>query len=111
MTRWLIAVGVGLALSPGVHAQDGLRSASLPERPVATLPPGPADLFSATPNTYRPRNRPVPPPHDGRGSRPVRPEHPISGFDRQRWPSTGWGYWPYYPDDSEPLDTQRTGVE
>jgi hypothetical protein len=117
MTRWLIAVGIGLALIPVIHAQDGLRSASLPERPIATAPPGPADLFRATPNTYRPRNRPLPPrrPLDGRGAGPVHPANPISGVDGpRRRPRTGWGYWPsyyssywpYYPDDPEPSDNQ-----
>jgi hypothetical protein len=109
MTRWLVAVVMGLALTPAIQAQDGLRSASLPERPIATPPPGPEDLFRARPGTYLPRPRPVPPPHDGRGSGPVRPEHPISGVDgSRRWLTTGWGYWPYY---SEPLDTQTTHVE
>jgi hypothetical protein len=111
MTRWLIAVGLGLAQAPAIHAQDGLRSASLPERPIATPPPGPADLFRATPNTYRPRTRPIPPPlpRDGRGTGPVRPAHPISGIDGSRgWLHAGWGYWPYYP---EPLDAQPARVE
>jgi hypothetical protein len=52
----VLAVGLALALSPALHAQDGLRSASLPERPIATQPPGPHDLYRAGPNTYRPRS-------------------------------------------------------
>ena len=57
----LLAVGLALVLSPALHAQDGLRSASLPERPVATPPPGPGDLFRAGPDTYRPRPDRKPP--------------------------------------------------
>jgi len=118
MTRWLIAVGIGIALTPAIHAQDGLRSASLPERPIATPPPGPTDLFRATPNTYRPWNRPLPrPPLDGRGAGPVHPAHPIAGVDgsrrRPHLPRREWGYWPgyyssYWPyyDYVDPTDTQ-----
>ena len=96
--RVLLAVGVALVLSSAAHAQDGLRSASLPERPIASAPPGPTDLFRATVDTYRPHERPdhpVPrPPINGRGSGPG---HPGRGGG---WPpATGWGgYWPYYPE-------------
>ena len=79
-----------------------LVDASLPERAIATPPPGPGDLFRATPKTYRLHDRPVlpRPPINGRGSRPVRPEHPISGrAGSSYWPYTG--YWPYYPDPVE----------
>ena len=56
-----VAVALILSVSPVLFAQDGLRSASLPERPVATPPPGPTDLFRAGPNTYRPHpDRPNP---------------------------------------------------
>ena len=100
----LLAAGVVLMFGPAGYAQDGLRSASLPERPIASPPPGPQDLFRATPNTYRPHDRPgVPrPPIGGRGSGPVRPEHPIrGGWGSSYWPYTG--YWPYYPDPIETL--------
>ena len=56
----LLVVGLAVALTPALHAQDGLRSASLPERPIATPPPGPGDLFRAGPNTYRPGTHPDP---------------------------------------------------
>jgi hypothetical protein len=78
----LLVIGMVVALTPALRAQDGLRSASLPERPIATPPPGPEDLFRAGPDTYRPRSGrqpPQPPPHDG--PRPVL--------------SNGWSYWPY----------------
>jgi len=110
--RMLIAAGLVLMLAPVIHAQDGLRSASLPERPIATPPPGPADVFRATPGTYRPRNRPVPPrpPRDGRRAGPVRPEHPIHGFDGWRqWPFSGWGYWPYYLEPGETSSSRADG--
>jgi hypothetical protein len=46
---------IALLLAPAAAtAQDGLRSASLPERPIAVQPPGPADLFRARPGTYAP---------------------------------------------------------
>jgi hypothetical protein len=80
--RALLAASLVLAIGPALHAQDGLRSASLPERPIATQPPGPEDLFRARPDTYRPR------PH-----RP-RPE-PVG-----RWP-----YWPYV-DVPQPVLTR-----
>ena len=98
----VLVAGLVLVLGPAVYAQDGLRSASLPERPIATPPPGPGDLFRATPNTYRPHDRPVlpRPPINGRGSGPVRPEHPIHGRGGSSyWPYTG--YWPYFPDPVE----------
>jgi hypothetical protein len=79
----LLVIGLVVALTPALRAQDGLRSASLPERPIATQPPGPEDLFRAGPETYRPRSGRKPPqspqPHDG--PRPVL--------------SNGWSYWPY----------------
>jgi hypothetical protein len=74
----LVAIGLALAMASVLHAQDGLRSASLPERPVAAQPPGPADLFRAGPDTYRPRtNRDRPP------------------FDPSPVLSNGSSYWPY----------------
>ena len=72
-----MAVGLTVALTPALHAQDGLRSASLPERPIATQPPGPEDLFRAGPRTYRPR-----PDRD----RPL---------DHRPVLSNGSSYWPY----------------
>jgi hypothetical protein len=54
----LLGLGLVVATISPLHAQDGLRSASLPERPVATLPPGPGDLFRAGPDTYRPGTHP-----------------------------------------------------
>ena len=109
MKRLVLLVGFALVFGPAVYAQDGLRSASGPKRPIATPPPGPADLFRATPNTYRPRERPVVPqrPINGRGSGPVRPEHPIHGrAGSSYWPYTG--YWPYYPDPAETPATTST---
>jgi hypothetical protein len=45
-----------LATAAAAAAQDGLRSASLPERPVATAPASPsADVFLAGPKTYQPQ--------------------------------------------------------
>ena len=106
--RVLLAIGVALVFGAAVHAQDGLRSASLPERPIASPPPGPADLFRATPGTYLPHERPdhpdrPRPPVDGRGSGPGHP-----GRGGGSWPSTGWGYWPYYPEP-EPAPTSTRG--
>jgi hypothetical protein len=80
---WLVW-GLAIAFAPGLHAQDGLRSASLPERPIATPPPGRDDLFRAGPRTYRPRD-PEAPRH---GPRP--PLHPPPRPGR----SSGWWYWP-----------------
>lgn len=102
----VLAAGVVLVLGPAVYAQDGLRSASLPERPIATPPPGPGDVFRATPDTYRPHDRPVVrPPISGRGSGPVHPEHPIRDrVGSSYWPYTG--YWPYYPDPVETIPPQ-----
>ena len=48
------ALFVTLAAAPAL-AQDGLRSASLPERPIATAPaPRGPDLFRAAPDVYTP---------------------------------------------------------
>src|SRR5688572_6985376 len=74
MKAALLALGLWIVLSPALRAQDGLRSASLPERPIATQPPGPDDLFRAGPDTYRPR-----------------PDRKPPRFE----PSTGGLYWPY----------------
>lgn len=51
---WLIA---SIVLLPVLAAaQDGLRSASLPDRPLSpSLPQDREDVFRATPETYRPR--------------------------------------------------------
>lgn len=48
---------VALCLLPvAAWAQDGLRSASLPERPLTSMPsPALGDLFRAEPDTYTPR--------------------------------------------------------
>ena len=80
----LLAMATALLLTPAVYAQDGLRSASLPERPIATQPPGPDDLFRAGPDTYRPRPDRKPP---GRAL------------------TNGWLYWPY-ADLPEPTVTR-----
>jgi hypothetical protein len=80
---WLV-LGLAIACAPALHAQDGLRSASLPERPIATPPPGRDDLFRAGPRTYRPREPQPPRP----GPRP--PLHPRPQPGR----SSGWWYWP-----------------
>jgi len=99
----LLAAVVTLAFTGPSAAQDGLRSASLPERPVATQPPGPGDLYRATPNTYRPHATPVPP-LNGRGSGGPHPEHPIAGGGRGAgggsgyWLNPGWAYLPYYSE-------------
>lgn len=67
-----------------VQAQDGLRSASLPERPIATPPPGPDDLFRATPQTYGPNPTPQPPPYFFPGGI-VYGGWPWSYDDARRW--------------------------
>jgi hypothetical protein len=54
-------IAIAMMWGNGAAAQDGLRSASLPERPIATEPPGPEDLFRAGPDTYSPAARPRPP--------------------------------------------------
>jgi len=106
----LLAAGITLTLAGVAFAQDGLRSASLPERPVATQPPGPGDLFRATPNTYRPHDTPVPP-LNGRGPGAPHPEHPIAGGGRISggggsgyWLNPGWGYWPSYSEPGAPVN-------
>ena len=54
-TPLLAALAVAL-LSTAAAAQDGLRSASLPERtPMNPVPPPPVDLFRAAPDTYTPK--------------------------------------------------------
>jgi len=100
----LLAIVFIAAFASVPHAQDGLRSASLPERPIASSAPGPGDLFRATPNTYRPGNRAGRPPHDGRGSGPGRGGR---GGRGGLWPSAGWGYWPYYPDPEPERPIER----
>ena len=57
MTRLLSCTAfVALLLSVAISAQDGLRSASLPERPMTNPVPAPRpDLFGARPGTYAPR--------------------------------------------------------
>ena len=73
-----LAIAMAVVMASVLHAQDGLRSASLPERPIATQPPGPEDLFRAAADTYRPRT--------DRDSR------------QPAWPpvlSNGSSYWPY----------------
>lgn len=61
MARWVFVLVITLASSPA-FAQDGLRSASLPERdPMNPVPPPPRDLFVAPPDAYRPHpNVPLP---------------------------------------------------
>ncbi len=76
--KGLLAIGLAVAMASGLHAQDGLRSASLPERPIATQPPGPEDLFRAGPNTYRPR-----------------PDRDHLWHGRPPGLSNGSSYWPY----------------
>jgi hypothetical protein len=83
--RLLLAVGVVLATAPASLAQDGLRSASLPERPVATQPPGPTDLFRAKPDTYQPH-----------------PDRPLT----VPTPVIGGVYWPYV-DTFQPVTRER----
>lgn len=52
---FILAAALCLA-STVAMAQDGLRSASLPERPPdAVIPPPKVDLFRAAPDTYAPR--------------------------------------------------------
>ena len=75
----LCCAALMLALAPAAaHAQDGLRSASLPERPLSPSLVT-QDGFRAGPGTYRP-----PPP---------RPAHPIYGSGYP-WPIYGY---PGYP--------------
>src|SRR3954466_15512183 len=95
MKQWLIVVAVlAIVVAPALHAQDGLRSASLPERPVATPPPGRDDLFRATPGTYRPHNPPERPrPHDGRGPGTRPAERQVYAYDGSPWQYGGG--WPY----------------
>jgi hypothetical protein len=90
----LLAVGLALALNPALHAQDGLRSASLPERPIATQPPGPHDLYRAGPRTYRPRPERGTAPLKPGTTKPPRVRPPL--LDRSdRGFLTGYSYWPY----------------
>lgn len=63
--RILCAAAAIWVLPVATSGQDGLRSASLPERPLtSTLSPARGDLFLAEPNTYTPRkdrrDRPFP---------------------------------------------------
>ena len=53
--RIALAVLVVCLLSTICSAQQGVRSASLPDRPPNTPPPPPRDLFLARPGTYVPR--------------------------------------------------------
>jgi hypothetical protein len=57
MRAQLCCVALAVALLPvAAMAQDGLRSASLPDRNVSpTRQSMPEDVFRATPDTYRPR--------------------------------------------------------
>jgi hypothetical protein len=79
--RALFAAFAFSLLSIGAFAQDGLRSASLPERSLPSLPSERPDLFRATPDTFvpHPDQRPQ-----------VGPGFVIGGF----WP---YGPWPW-PD-------------
>lgn len=92
MWRLPIAVVYALALGSIAHAQDGLRSASLPERPIATQPPGPGDRFRAGPETY------VPHPRGDRG-------WPGAPHGRGANPLSGYGVW--WPDVPRP-QTRRS---
>ena len=76
----VLFVAVFFAVAGAASAQDGLRSASLPERtPMNPIPPLRTDLFIAGPDTYRPS-----PP------RPAQlPVFPGSGF----WPT----FSPWFP--------------
>lgn len=56
-----MAALVSLMMAFDAQAQDGLRSASLPERPVATTPPPAHNPYTATADTYT-KLRPVFPP-------------------------------------------------
>src|SRR4051812_47018718 len=105
--RILLAIGMALTCALPASAQDGLRSASLPERPIATPPAGPYDLFRATPNTYRPHNQAERPrPHDGRGAVPRPPQRPVHGGGESRWRATGG--WPYvWQPGPEPAWVER----
>jgi hypothetical protein len=71
-----------MCLLPGIgSAQDGLRSASLPERtPQQPIPPARVDQFIAHPDTYTNRRDNLPPRHRLHRDRPI-------GF--------GYGYSPY----------------
>ncbi len=67
--RILCAAAALSALPVATWAQDGMRSASLRERPLtSTLSPARGDLFLAEPDTYTPRNdrRDAPGPFLGR---------------------------------------------
>jgi hypothetical protein len=63
MRAGVVVVVVLSGLAPAVSsAQDGLRSASLPDRPLtSSSQPAPEDVFLAGPRTYRPGRRPVVP--------------------------------------------------
>ena len=62
----MVTVALGVLAEP-MSAQDGLRSASLPERTPATPTSETAvDLFRAGPDTYRPHPRPTPHGSDAR---------------------------------------------
>lgn len=72
MSRVPALVAVAVLLAAPARAQDGLRSASLPERPIASTPdPGTRDVFIAGPQTYTPRR--------DRAGRDLPPVFPVLG--------------------------------
>jgi len=79
---WILLAAV-LCLSAPLLAQDGLRSASLPERSLGTPPPNsPPDLYRAGPTTYAPRfDRVRPPRTRGYGGGVYGPWGPWAGSD------------------------------
>jgi hypothetical protein len=83
-------VAIAMMWGNGAAAQDGLRSASLPERPIATEPPGPDDLFRAGPDTYSPASPPRP-------LHPVILPGPVSSGGGSPW---------FYPSPPAP-DTEK----
>ena len=122
-----LAAVMVLMLVPSLSAQDGLRSASLPERPIATPPPGPNDLFRATPQTYGAHPPQTPPIIIGGGGfvyggwpDSYQPRHPrVDAAERARLSDTGYLRLLMQPDDAQVFidgayvgtvgDTRRTG--
>ncbi|HTM04500.1 MAG TPA: hypothetical protein VL173_13410 [Vicinamibacterales bacterium] len=129
MRSAILAAMMVLMLVPSLSAQDGLRSAPLREGPVVPLPPppGPTDLFRATPETYGahpPQAPPVivtgggvfyggwPEPYHARGAR-------ADMAERSRFSDNGYLRLLMQPDDAlvfvdgayvgTVADTRRTG--
>ena len=107
MRSGIVAAVLVLMLVPSLSAQDGLRSASLPERPIVTPPPGPTDLFRATPETYGAHPPQTPPIVIGGGGfvyggwpEPYQSRHSRADAERSRLPENGYLRLLMQPDDA-----------